>query len=69
MLLLIAVAHAVAHSCFPTKAVAVWRQTDDPGHIWIVGAYFRFSASWGDVKALDISDGGGDPMFVVQGSK
>jgi hypothetical protein len=23
-----------SNRCFPTKAVAVWTQTDDPGHIW-----------------------------------
>ena len=56
---------------FPTKAVAVWTQTDDAGHLWIVGSYYRFSADWSDVKAVDVSTKPlmGDPMFVVQGTK
>ena len=51
--------------------IAIWGQTDDAGHVWIVGSYFNFSADWADVKALDISAESklGDPMFVVQGDK
>ena len=51
------------------EQIAIWRQTDDAGHIWIVGSYYHFSADWASVKALDISAGGGDPMYVVQGTK
>lgn len=60
-----------SNRCFPTKAIAVWTQTDDSGHIWIVGSYYRYSAAWADVKACDISDraAGGDPMYVVVGRK
>lgn len=60
-----------SNRCFPTKAIAIWGQTDDAGHVWIVGSYYKFSADWSDVKALDISKekGSGDPMFVVQGDK
>ena len=45
---------------FPTKAVAVWTQTDDSGHVWIVGSYYKFSADWTDTAAFDISSGKGD---------
>ena len=63
-----------SNRCFPTKAIAIWGQTDDSGHIWIVGSYYKFSAEWSDVKALDITErkegqAFGDPMFVVQGTK
>ena len=60
-----------SNRCFPTKAIAIWGQTDDAGHIWIVGSYYKFSADWADVKAMDISPAKGmsDPMFVVQGTK
>ena len=58
-----------SNRCFPTKAVSMWLKTDDSGHIWIVGAYYKYSAAW-SVKAVDISPGGGgDPMYVVQGQK
>ena len=60
---------AFTNRCFPTKAVSMWLKTDDSGHIWIVGAYYKYSAAW-SVKAVDISPGGGgDPMYVVQGAK
>ena len=49
-----------SNRCFPTKAVAIWSQTDDSGHIWIVGSYFKYSASWKDILANDISSGKGD---------
>jgi len=58
-----------SNRCFPTKAIAMWSQTDDSGHIWIVGSYFKYSAGWTDIKAFDISSGKGDPMFVVTATK
>lgn len=61
-----------SNRCFPTKVISIWRQTDDAGHLWIVGSYYRFSADWVDTKAVDISaagGGAGDPMWVVQGTK
>jgi SAM-dependent methyltransferase len=62
-----------SNRCFPTKAIGIWTQTDDAGHLWIVGSYFKFTpdCKWSDVRALDISakPGMGDPMFVVEGQK
>lgn len=60
-----------SNRCFPTKAVAIWNQVDDSGHIWVVGSYFKFSAEWSATAAYDISPSGrgSDPMFVVQGTK
>ena len=31
-----------SNRCFPTKAIGIWTQTDDAGHLWIVGSYFKF---------------------------
>lgn len=60
-----------SNRCFPTKAIGMWSQTDDAGHIYIVGSYFKFSADWSEIKAFDITEskGMGDPMYVVQGTK
>ena len=62
-----------SNRCFPSKAIQVWTQTDDAGHLWIVGSYFKFTRTgkWSDVKACDISPAPrmGDPMFVVEGTK
>ena len=59
------------------QAIAMWTSSDDAAHLWIVGSYFKFSAlekgGWVDTKAFDISAAGGgiggDPMWVVQGTK
>ena len=62
-----------SNRCFPTKAIGIWTQTDDAGHLWIVGSYYRFTpgGEWSDVRALDISSKqpAGDPMYVVEGKK
>ena len=60
-----------SNRCFPTKAIGIWTQTDDAGHLWIVGSYYKFSGPWADVRACDISSkpGMGDPMYVVEGTK
>ena len=51
------------------EALAEVRDRQGEGGVWIVGAYYKYSAAW-SVKAVDISPGGGgDPMYVVQGEK
>ena len=42
-----------SNRCFPTKAVRIWTALGDNGHIQLVGAYFRESAPWTEVQALD----------------
>jgi SAM-dependent methyltransferase len=58
---------AVAYSnrCFPTKAVAVWQALGTRDHAELIGVYFRLSGAFDKPQAYDISQGGGDPMFVV----
>eukprot|EP00195_Chlamydomonas_chlamydogama_P002031 CAMPEP_0202919678 /NCGR_PEP_ID=MMETSP1392-20130828/76457_1 /ASSEMBLY_ACC=CAM_ASM_000868 /TAXON_ID=225041 /ORGANISM="Chlamydomonas chlamydogama, Strain SAG 11-48b" /LENGTH=299 /DNA_ID=CAMNT_0049613135 /DNA_START=129 /DNA_END=1028 /DNA_ORIENTATION=+ len=61
-----------SNRCFPTKAIALWTQTGDADHIWIVGSYFHYSVPGGftEPKCKDISPKkGGDPMYVVYASK
>ena len=35
-----------SNRCFPTKAVALWLQTDDAGHMQLVTRYFEMSGGW-----------------------
>jgi SAM-dependent methyltransferase len=41
-----------SNRCFPTKAIGIWTQTDDAGHLWIVGSYYHFApgGAWSDVR-------------------
>eukprot|EP01048_Picozoa_sp_COSAG05_P012223 COSAG05_NODE_1208_length_5523_cov_14.095686_2_plen_360_part_00 len=32
-----------SNRCFPSKVVGMWHQTNDAGHIWLVGSYFHFT--------------------------
>ena len=52
---------------FPTKAVAIWRQTDDEKHGDLVAGYLRQTGCFGDVETKDISPRPGlsDPLFIV----
>lgn len=60
-----------SNRCFPTKAIQGWGQTDDRGHIAIVGEYFRRSGGWVDLHAelRTESSGRGDPLYAVWGYK
>jgi SAM-dependent methyltransferase len=50
---------------FPTKAVRIWRMLDDRDRASLIGAYFKHSRAFGEVKARDYSSGRGDPLFAV----
>ncbi len=62
-----------SNRCFPTKAVGVWRASNDRQHLDIVGNYFEVSAGWTDITAANPSPPGvafgGDPLFAVWASK
>ena len=56
-----------SNRCFPTKAVAVWRQLDDAGHAALVRWYLE-RAGFTDVAAAVLADGRhGDPLILVSG--
>lgn len=60
-----------SNRCFPTKAIQGWGQTDDRGHVAIVGEYFRRSGGWMDLHAelRTETSGLGDPLYAVWGYK
>lgn len=59
-----------SNRCFPTKAVAVWHQLDDRGHVRLVEDYLRQAGNWDDVRGLDRSPRRlfSDPLYAVVGS-
>ncbi|GAB5030758.1 methyltransferase type 11 [Nannochloropsis oceanica] len=63
---------SMSNRCFPTKAISIWLETGDAGHVFIVGAYFHYgSKDFEAPKCVDISPNPGrsDPMFIVQAAK
>lgn len=58
-----------SNRCFPTKAVAIWRQLDDQGHIRLVEDYLREAGSFENVRSLDRGPRRifSDPLYAVIG--
>lgn len=61
-----------SNRCFPTKAVNLWQQTDDNGHMQLVSLYFERApkGGWRDITAQDRSPGRtrhglDDPLYGV----
>lgn len=59
----------LSNRCFPTKAVAVWHQLDDRGHVGLVEGYLEQAGNFSDVRGLDRSPGRmfSDPLYAVVG--
>jgi SAM-dependent methyltransferase len=64
-----------SNRCFPTKAVAIWRATDDQQHMELVAQYFAQAGGWTNIRAQykagrrSFFGGGSDPLYVVWGER
>jgi SAM-dependent methyltransferase len=60
-----------SNRCFPTKAVAAWRMTDDADHLRLVGHYLDASGAFSDISLMDRSPAPGrsDPLLAVVGRR
>lgn len=58
-----------SNRCFPTKAVAIWRQLDDKGHIRLVEQYLKEAENFENVRSLDRRPRRlfSDPLYAVIG--
>ena len=58
-----------SNRCFPDKAVAVWHQLDDRGHMQLVERYLHEAGNWNDIESLDRSPRHffSDPLYAVVG--
>jgi len=56
-----------SNRCFPSKAVAVWHQLDDRGHMRLVESYLEEAGNFRNVRGLDRSPRRvfGDPLYAV----
>ncbi len=58
-----------SNRCFPTKAVAIWRQLNDQGHIRLVERYLEEAGNFENIRSLDRSPRRffSDPLYAVIG--
>jgi SAM-dependent methyltransferase len=58
-----------SNRCFPTKAVAVWHQLDDRGHVKQVQRYLKEAGNFTNIRSLDRSPRRlfSDPLYAVIG--
>jgi hypothetical protein len=58
-----------SNRCFPTKAVAVWHQLDDRGHMKLVERYLQEAGNFRNIRSLDRSPRRlfSDPLYAVIG--
>jgi SAM-dependent methyltransferase len=63
------VAITFSNRCFPTKAVAIWRQLNDKGHMRLVEHYLEEAGNFRNIRSLDRSPGRlfSDPLYAVIG--
>jgi hypothetical protein len=58
-----------SNRCFPTKAVNVWHQLDDRGHMHLVERYLQEAGNFDNIRSLDRSPRRlfSDPLYAVIG--
>src|SRR5215218_6985668 len=58
-----------SNRCFPSKAVAVWHQLDDRGHMRLVERYLEEAGNFASIQSLDRSPRRmfSDPLYAVVG--
>ena len=58
-----------SNRCFPSKAVAVWHQLDNRGHMRLVERYLEDAGNFADIRSMDRSSRRvfGDPLYAVVG--
>ena len=60
-----------SNRCFPSKAVAIWHQLDDKGHIRLVENYLEEAETFRNIRSLDRSPRHlfSDPLYAVIGER
>lgn len=58
-----------SNRCFPSKAIAIWHQLDDTGHMLLVEEYLQEAGNFRNVRSLDRSPRRlfSDPLYAVIG--
>ena len=56
---------AMSHRCFPTKAIRVFHQLSGPDRLQLVSHYHELAGGFEDIRRLDRSPAGADPLWLV----
>jgi ubiquinone/menaquinone biosynthesis C-methylase UbiE len=58
-----------SNRCFPDKAVAIWHQLDDKGHMQLVERYLQEAGNFTNIRSVDRSPRRyfSDPLYAVIG--
>jgi ubiquinone/menaquinone biosynthesis C-methylase UbiE len=58
-----------SNRCFPSKAVQIWHQLDDRGHMRLVERYLEEAGNFDNIQSLDRSPRRmfSDPLYAVVG--
>jgi SAM-dependent methyltransferase len=56
-----------SNRCFPTKAIAIWTELDDAGHVALVAGLLKAAGAWDRITTYDRSPRLGDPLYAVVG--
>ena len=58
-----------SNRCFPDKAVAIWHQLDDKGHMQLVERYLQEAGNFTNIRSVDRSPRHyfSDPLYAVIG--
>ena len=54
-----------SNRCFPSKAINLWRYTEDKQHLDIVALYFAAAGNWNASSSRAYKPVGGDPLYAV----
>lgn len=60
---------ATSHRLFPTKAIAAWRALDRDDRLRLVATYLERAGGFTNLRALDRSPRGADPLWVIGAEK
>src|SRR5262245_37181839 len=60
---------ATSHRLFPTKAIAAWRALDRDDRLRLVARYLELAGGFANLRALDRSPRGADPLWVIGAEK
>lgn len=58
---------AFSNRCLATKAIGCWCLHDETGQLCLVAQHFAEAGNWADLRCLDRTPGGGQPLYVVIG--
>jgi SAM-dependent methyltransferase len=54
-----------SNRCVATRAIGCWCLHDETGQLCLVAQHFAAAGNWADIRCLDCTPGGGQPLYAV----